>query len=1032
MRPDDGPKWHQDARNKTRMLSIFMFNENVNCVLMKKVQAFCTALLLLVASAAYAQNVTVTGTVKDSSSGDAIPSASVLLKSNDGVTGVATDNDGHFSISVPADAVLVISSIGYESKEVEASTMGGVIFLNPDSEFLEGAVKVGYGSTKKIGNQVGAIAVVKSDIVKNSAAQSALDLLQGQVAGMNVMSSGGVAGDNSITMKIHGVGSLSSSSEPLFIIDGVQSSSSMLMNMNPNDIQSITVLKDASSTSIYGSLGANGVVYVTTKGGKFDEKASITVHSQWGVSTLANRQFYENMMSGDELKAFWIRSGLMSPQAIYDTYTSKGFTANTKWHHYYQNLAGLQSQNDVTIEGGSKKVAYMISGSQFHQDGTAIGNYYDRYTLRTNVQAVPADWLKAGVNLTGYMTKDRQNGNWSNSGDKTGGGYTAGGLSYLNNPLFPAVDPATGKEYLQTYPDGMVNPEYYIATNQDNYESYGVNGSVFVEIEPYKGLVLASRLGTDSYINRRDAFTLPSATWTTSSGRVLEDYFVSKNTITNTIEYSTSINGLHDFSVLAGQEGVGYVYKRHSSSSSGQTDDRLMNIQNGTKDTYNLIQNKEEYAFLSFFGHADYSYNDKYFADATFRYDASSRFGRNNRWAPFWAAGVMWKLHNEDFLKDVSAVNELSFKLSYGTQGNANIPNYEHLGLIASSSDKYNGLSYTYLGQPSNENLTWEKQKLFTATVSGRFWNRFSAEVSFYNRVTSDMLLGVPQPYTTGFSSMTANVGGMSNTGVDITLGVDILKGKDYGLTFNATFNYNAQKITELFDGRDRWEIANTGVAYVVGDPIMYYFPIYAGVDPADGKPMWYLPGENKDVCTMDPNRVTKEFNEEQLTQNTGLKRHEPVSGGFGLNGYWRGLSFNVDFAYFGGKYLINNDAYFYANPTMNLDSNQHKSVSDFWTPYNTDARFPDWSAGYQMQFDTHLLENASFLRLKNVQIGYSLPEKVLGSQNVVKGVQFTVTGRNLWTLTKYEGLDPEVDSNLTVGLPGNTLQVVGGVEITF
>lgn len=213
----------------------------------------------------------------------------------------------------------------------------------------------------------------------------------------------------------------------------------------------------------------------------------------------------------------------------------------------------------------------------------------------------------------------------------------------------------------------------------------------------------------------------------------------------------------------------------------------------------------------------------------------------------------------------------------------------------------------------------------------------------------------------------------------------------------------------------------------------MYYAPIYAGVDPADGAPMWYLPGEDKDVCTMDPSRTTKEFNEEKLTQNTGKRRHEPITGGFGLNGHWRGLSFNIDFAYYGGKYLINNDAFFYANPCMNSGRNQHKSVSDFWTPYHTNAKYPDWSKGYQMQLsDTHILENASFLRLKNLTIGYALSKKALGTQKVVKGVQFTVTGRNLWTVTKYEGMDPEVDSNVTLGIPSNTLQVLGGVEIKF
>lgn len=999
---------------------------------MRKIKLLLTTMFAALGLSAYAQTLTVTGTVTDSATGEPVPAASVIVKGAATAHGVATDIDGHYSINVAADAVLSFSSLGYETTEVSVNGKKTInVRLDSDAEFLDAAVKVGYGSSKKIGNKVGAVTTVKSDIVKNSASQSPLDRLQGQVAGMQVLTSGGVAGDNSVSMKIHGKGSLSTDSEPLFIIDGIQSNSSMVMNLNPNDILSISVLKDASSTSIYGSLGANGIVYITTKGGHFNERATVTVHSQWGVTTHANLQFYENMMSGDELKSFWIRSGIMTPQAIEKTYTSNGFDANTRWHQYFQNLSGLQCQNDVTIEGGSNKVAYMFSASQFHQDGNTIGNYYDRYTLRSNIQARPTDWLKAGVNFTGYLTEDRQNANWNNS-QELDGAYISGGLSYLINPLYPAIDPATGKEYEETYPNGLINPRYYNEKRYDNYNRYGINGSAFVEIELYKGLILSSRLGTDTYIDKRDAAILPSASFTNTSQRLLTDYLTTRNTITNTLEYSHAFRNGHEFSVLLGHEGKNYLYKSHMSTSSGQTDDRLMNIQDGSSDTRNMSQSKSEYAFLSFFGHADYSYAEKYFLDATVRYDASSRFGKNNRWAPFWAVGAMWNLKNEDWLKDIKSVDRLSLKLSYGTQGNALIGNYEHLGLISSSSSTYNGSPYLYLSKPSNENLTWEKQDLFTATVESRFWNILNAEVSFYYRTTRDMLMSVPQPYTTGFSSVMANVGAMRNTGVDITLGVDILKGKDYGLTFNTTFNYNDEKITELFDGRQRWEIANTMVAYVVGKPVMYYTPIFAGIDPEDGAPMWYLPGDNKDVCTMDPSRTTKEFNEEELTQNTGIRRYEPVSGGFGLRGHWRGLSFNVDFSYFGGKYLANNDAYFYANPNMNVGYNQIKSVSDFWTPYNTDAQYPDWSKGYNMEFDTHVLENASFLRLKNLTIGYALSKKALGTQNVVKGVQFTLTGRNLWTVTKYTGIDPEMDSNLTYGVPGNTLQVLGGIEIKF
>lgn len=999
-------------------------------MLMKKIKLFFTLVALLATSVIALAQTRVSGKVVDEN-GEPVVGATVVLKGSSTVHAM-TDASGAYVISVPADGTLVVSCLGFSSQEVSVAGKATVnVSLESDSEMLSDAVVVGYGSSKKVGNTVGLVTTVKSEVVKNSPSQTALDALQGQVAGMQVLSTGGVAGDNSISMKIHGVGSLSSSSEPLFIVDGVQSTSTMVMQMNPNDILSVTVLKDASSTSIYGSLGANGVVYITTKTGSYDSKARITVTSQAGISTLANKQFYEDMMSGPELKEFWIRSGLMTADQIEKTYTSQGFNANTKWHNYFQTFNNPQYQNDVTVEGGSKTVAYMLSASQFHQDGNTVGNYYDRFTVRSNIQVRPTKWLKLGANITGYLTKSAANPNWGDSANAGGNNYTSGGLSFLNNPLYPAVD-ENGNEYPYAYPNGLTNPKYYISKRIDSNKKAGINGAAFLEIYPVKGLTISSRLGTDSYVFKEDFKLLPSATFTSTTQRYLGNAISQRHTLTNTIEYANTIKD-HSFSVLVGHEGIRYSYTSMTESSQGFTDDRLMDVQVGTTDTYDVSQSLSQYSFLSFFGHADYSYAERYFVDATVRADASSRFGKEHRWAPFWAVGAMWKISNEKFMDSAkSVVNDLSLKVSYGTQGNASIGNYTHLGLVGVSSSKYNDATYTYLASPANEQLVWEKQKLFTLDISGRLFNRFDFDVAVYNRVTSDMLLAVPQPYTTGFDSFTGNVGAMANTGIDITLGVDILKGKDYGLNFHTTFNYNSEKITELFNGLNRWEIANTGVAYVVGKPVMYYYPIFAGIDPEDGAPMWYLPGEDKDVPTMDPSRTTKTFNEDELTQNTGIRRHEPISGGFGLNGYWKGLAINVDFAYFGGKYLINNDAYFYANPNVFGGMNQNRRVSDFWTPYNTNAAYPAWNKGYEMEFDTHILENASFLRLKNLVVAYSFPAKWFANQNVVKGFRVSFTGRNLWTVTKYQGMDPEVDSNLTLGLPGNTLQVLGGIELTF
>ena len=993
---------------------------------MRKIKLFLTALAVMITSVAFAQKLTVTGNVTDASTGEPVPFASVHEKGT--MNGVNTDVNGHYSISVSKDGILVFSSVGYNTVEIPVDGKAKInCDLPVDTETLESAVAVGYGSAKKVGTMVGSVTTVKSDALKNAPSSSALDALQGQVAGLAVMTTGGVAGDNNVSMQLHGVGSLGSSTAPLYIIDGVQASSGAVMAMNPNDIASISILKDASATSIYGSRAANGVVYVTTKAGAYNNRATVTVRSQAGISTLADFTLYNNMMSGPELKDFLVKSGIMSPQQIYQKYTSKGWDADTKWYNYFQQFNNPQFQNDISVEGGGEKVAYMLGASQFHQRGTAFGNFYDRYTVRSNVQGRPKDWLKMGMNLSFSMEQTAGAGFWGGSGSTSNNPY--GGLSYTKNPLIPALD-ENGNVPEVMWADGNYNTKYLIEQQPKQTNSYNLLGSFNVEIEPFKNFKIASRAGIDGYFTNYNYTLMPSAQFAGGSGSRSREYGMSyAATITNTLEYSFSIADAHHFTLLAGHEGVANYSEALSASSEGLSDDRLTNLQNGQKDTYSMSESMSQSRFLSYFGRFEYSILDKYYFDASVRNDACSRFGVDNRNATFWAVGGMWKIKAEDFMFGASAVNDLNLKVSYGTQGNASIGNYQHLGLISSSS-KYMDTESKVLAQPSNPGLTWEQQALFTVGVNGRFFDMLDVNVEFYNRTTTDMLMDVPYNYTTGFSSLKANVGSLSNMGVDLMIGLDILRGRDYYLRASTTFNYNAEKVTGLFNGLDRWEMTGYGLAYVVGKPVMFYAPIYAGIDPADGAPMWYLPGENVDETTM--NETTKVFDEAGLTQNTGKRYTPPIYGGFSIGGGWRGISVQADFSYVLGKTLINNDAYFYGNPNAFAEQNYHKSVADFWTPENTDAQYPDWSKGYIMQFDTHMYENANFLRLKNLQVAYALPKKLLAGQNVLNGLKVTFTGRNLLTATKYSGIDPEVAGNLTLGRLGNSKQYLFGLELTF
>ena len=1012
---------------------------------MKKIRIFFAAMAMLALSAtALAQNITVKGSVVDET-GEGIVGASVQVKGT--TTGIAADVDGNFTISAPANATLVISSIGYETKEV---AIAGKTFINvtlkADNEFLESAVVLGYGSAKKVSTLVGSVATVNSETVKSTPAATALDALQGQVAGMSVLTTGGVSGDNNVSMTLHGVGSLGASSTPLFVIDGIPSSSSAVMNMNPNDIESVSVLKDASATSIYGSRAANGVVYVSTKQGAYNETAHISLRSQWGVSTIADMTYYNNMMSGEELLDFWQRAGIASAEYLYKNYIAKGYTNNTQWWRKFYNTNTVQSQNDFSIEGGGKTVAYVASVSQYHQDGTTVGNYYDRYTLRTNLQGHPTSWLKFGVNANMTIDESQRNTNFGNSANAGGNNYLYGGLSVILNPLYPDELKEDGRYVGSNYQD----PKVRYDNTDDVYKSYNLNGSAFLTIEPIANLKFTSRVGTDAGFSINKYYRNPSYYAASGSGtryRNWEGWYT--NTITNTIEYSFNIANKHEISLLAGQEGVDYKYDSFAAQSTGQTNDKQLRLQDGLQANYDVSESWSQYRFLSFFGHADYSFDKKYMFDFTVRNDASSRFGKDNRSAWFWSVGAMWKMGRENFMKNVSWINDLDLKLSYGTQGNAAIGNYGHLGLIGTTTDYATGQSWV-LSQPSNNELSWEKQGLFTVGIRGRFFNKVNLEVEWYKRNTSNMLMSVPYPYTAGFSSQTANVGTLSNTGIDITLGWDIVRTRDAFVTLNATFNYNKQIVTELFNGLDKWTVASTGITYVVGQPVSFYYPLWAGVDPEDGAPTWYLPygyeeyqasvaAGNPDTDLIDitrtrkdPNATTKNFNEDLLMQNTGIARYNPINGGFGLSGGWKGLSIRADFTYMLGKYLINNDGYFVANPNSFFGYNQSKDVSDFWTPTHTDAKYPNWAEGYKMQFDSHLLQDASFLRLKSLIVSYTLPASWLGWQKAVKGITVSFTGRNLLTFTKYEGIDPEVNSNLTLGLPGNSKQFLGGIQLQF
>ena len=593
-----------------------------------------------------AQVTKVTGTVISEEDGLPVVGASILVKGT--AVGTVTDMDGKFQLpNVPSSAkTLVISFIGMQSQELPIKQTMNVI-LKPDTETLEEVVVLGYGSGKKIGSIVGSVAKVNSEKLSAKPVANAMDALQGQVSGLQVYTSSGEPGSSSSSY-IRGVGSLTADNEPLYVLDGTPVSSSVMVMMNPNDFESVTVLKDASATSIYGSRAANGVIYITTKRGKIGEKAVITASGNYGTARLARR--VSNPMNSTELLNYQLSHGIIK-QETYDKYINSGI--DTNWEDYFFKDDAPTYQANLSIQGGSNKTMYYVSGSYYFQDGITPRSEYNRYTFRSNLESRPTDWLRFGANFG--ATYDEQQTSL----------FTYQGSNNLNGGIFGTIlNPTYYNPYgedgskLDVIPGLNRYSPYYLSDKQPSSSNTAqLDGTAFIQLNPIEGLTIRSQFGIEAYDFRQTSKRLASHPNATQGGYTYEAFRRNaKLTITNTAEYNFKIKDIHDFTILIGQEGIKNDYQRFGSETTGQSDDRLSMLEAGTAAT--LLGADENdlytYQFLSFFGRINYALNDKYFADFSIRNDASSRFGKDNRNAIFMSGGLMWNMKKESFLEDVN------------------------------------------------------------------------------------------------------------------------------------------------------------------------------------------------------------------------------------------------------------------------------------------------------------------------------------------------------------------------------------------
>ena len=977
--------------------------------------------LLMTAATASAQKL-VSGRVTDTH-GEPVMGATVRVPGTKVIT--TTDANGNFKLKgVPATAKKIsVSYIGMQPTTV--SVAGNVQVVLKDNELGE-AVVIGYGTAQKVGTVVGSVKKVGGEKVENNPTANVADALQGKVAGLQVLNNSGDAGDiNNASIKLRGTGSFTASNTPLIVIDGSPAGAGMLSMLNDKDIESVTTLKDASATSIYGSRAANGVIFITTKKGRTEEKAQITISQSVGWSQLANA--INNQMNSSELLQFQLENGIITPDQ-YQTYKLHG--ANTNWQKYYFDNAAPMYNTDFSLRGGSGNTTYFVSASYKSQNSLTKVGHLKRYTLRSNLDTKPKQWLNFGLKQSVAYTDRLYNPDVSRD-DLVMNTSNSVCAAYLYPAYWDPYSEEAKKTHYITFAnatDPMWERQMMPATINDII----YNGVAYAQIQPVKGLTIKSQLGlyaSDSRIFEAHDPSIPALNGVGSASA--SSSRSSMWTITNTVEYKFNIGDKHAITLLAGQEGIKGSSKGFSASATGITDSRLLNFAGAT--TPNMPgYSSSKYEYLSFFGRADYALMNRYFFNFTVRNDKSSRFGADNRAANFLSGGVMWRLSDETFMAATKSwLTDLQVKYSVGSTGNSEIDNYRSLGLTGKT--QYNGDAGLVIAQPSNKELGWEKQIQSNVGLTARLFDRVNIDVNYYNRKTKNMLMSTPLAYTTGFSSMMLNVGQLTNNGVEVEVSYDAFRSRDAFVNIYANFAYNANKIDKLFNGQQSWDRPSYYLSYVVGKSINYYMAEFAGVDKNDGLAMWYTKGNHgngKTVHEFNPETMTKTYSND-LLQDVGKSYYPNMNGGFGFTASWKGLSLNADFAFVLNKYMLNMDYQFSTNnANAKQGFNQSRDMFKMWKKPGDITDIP--SLATENVIDSRVLQNASFLRLKNLTLSYSLPQQWMQATRFFDSVRIYATARNLFTATKYKGGDPEKDGNIALGFYPSTRQYMLGVEVSF
>ncbi len=955
---------------------------------------------------------TLTGKVTDEK-GEPLPGVSIVIKGTQ--KGTVADFNGNYNLQLPdGQQIVVFSFVGYLSEELTLTPDRTRldIALKVDEKALEEVVVVGYGTQKKA-SLTGAVANINTDKLPTSSALRVDQMLQGQASGVLVTSSTGAPGA-AATIRIRGNNSITAGSEPLFVVDGIIGGGN-LNTLNPEDIASIDILKDVSSTGIYGSRGSNGVILITTKRGS-EGKSTVNFSMQYGLQKIPRLIEMLNGMEYAHLLNETVVAQGRPP--IFDDPDS--FGEGTNWQKEITRTAPLKSAN-LSFSGGNK-VRYYISGNYFDQQGIILNSGIKRYQFRVNLDNNLSDKLRIGTSI---------NLGHSNTNNNTTQLAGLAGSALATPPVIPVFNERGEYAFRNPHPDAAAdfNNPVAAALVPTNYSKANtLLANFFVEYEPVSGLKLKSSFGTDVSFNKSYSYTpgsLPAQRWAGNGGQASLSQtqgFTWQNE--NTASYFRRLNENHEFDILG---GVTYQQGTSENMSAGArnfaTDaNTFHNLSTGDPSTRTISSAYSSWNMLSLLGRLNYTFKNRYLLTLVSRYDGSSRLGNNNKFAFFPSAALAWIVSEEDFLKSQNLLSFMKVRTSFGKSGNQAVDIYQTLSTYATTpfiaSD--NPAIALIPSRLENRNLRWETLTQFDAGLEfGILNNRIKVEADFYHSLTRDLLLNAEIPSQTGFSSMLQNIGKVSNTGFELTIHTINLKKKHFEWETNFNIATNRNEVIHLGDKSEIiTHIYNYGQQPAgilrVGHPIGSFFG-------ATTEGLWRSQEEIDRIGTMPSAwpgmRRYKDLNGNGLFEDgidyAILGNGNPkFFGGLGNTIRYKGFDIYLFFQGTYGNKLFNGWAAY--NGSSNPVANQFKDAQDRWTPDNPDSTIPRAGGNNQPEERTPSdvwIFDGSHLRLRTFSLQYAIPLKN-ASQSAIKRLTVNLTGNNLWLLSSYKkGYDPEVNT---------------------